>query len=372
MNWKELIKPPKSLGFRPDKLQQAHELMDRGLKENLYSAAVYAVLRHGMIAAHGAVGMAQPDASPPIPATFETIFDMASVTKSMTATMLLQCIEEGRIQLSNTVGFLLPEAAGKPFGKVTVRQLATHVSGLPAWLPLYKSKEPVLDQILAAGLKTEPGTAYAYSDLGYITLGKILERITDTSLDKLQRERILEPLDMRQSGYLPDKSLYPRIAETAHYVEGQKRPIVGEVHDENADGMGGIAGHAGFFSSAPDLIRFALSLQCPTMAAHLGIPLVLGTLARRLAQHSQISDPAVGSHSIGWFAHPSGYLPNGDLLSDKSFGHTGFTGTLLMFDPTNDLALILLTNRVISPSDGTRFLTIRRLFANIVGGALSE
>src|SRR5262249_9563816 len=146
----------------------AQELLESGLKEKLYSAAVYVVLRHGMIAAHGAIGLAQPDASPAIPATFDTIFDMASVTKSMTGTMLLQCIEEGRLQLSNTVGYLLPDAAKKPLGKVTVRQLATHVSGLPAWLPLYKSKEPVLEQILAAELKAEPGKQYAYSDLGYI------------------------------------------------------------------------------------------------------------------------------------------------------------------------------------------------------------
>src|SRR5205823_5909484 len=125
-------------------------------------------------------------------------------------------------------------------------------------------------------------------------------------------------------------------------------------------------------SSAPDLIRFALSFQFPTVAAHLSIPPVLGLLARRLAQHSQIADREVGSHSIGWFTPPNGYLPQGDLLSDQSFGHTGFTGTLLLFDPVNDLAIILLTNRVISPSDGSRFLTLRRLFSNIVGGAIAE
>src|SRR5262249_11371525 len=147
-------------------------------------------------------------------ATFETIFDMASVTKPMTATMLLQCIEEGRLQLSNTVGHLLPEAAHKPLGKITVRQLATHVSGLPPWLPLYKSKEPVLDQIMATELKTEPGKHYAYSDLGYITLGKILERITEQPLEKLVQERLCTPLGMRQSGYKPAASLHAQIAAT--------------------------------------------------------------------------------------------------------------------------------------------------------------
>src|SRR5216117_281518 len=118
MNIKDLIKPPKALGLRPDRLQMAHELLERGLKDNLYSAAVYAVLRHGMIAAHDALGIAQPAAVPPVPAEFETIFDMASITKTMTATMLLQCIEEGRLQLSNTVGHLLHEAADRPLGKI--------------------------------------------------------------------------------------------------------------------------------------------------------------------------------------------------------------------------------------------------------------
>jgi CubicO group peptidase (beta-lactamase class C family) len=326
-------------------------------------------MRHGMIVAHGAMGNAQPDASPPIPAVFDTIFDMASVTKSMTGAMIMQCVEEGRIRLSSTIGKLLPESNGKPLGKVTVRQIATHTSGLPAWLPLYKSKEPVFDQILAGGMKTEPGEKYTYSDLGYITLGKILEQVTSTPLDQLVQERICRPLGMKDSGYRPDPALRPRIAATAHHVEGKTQTFIGDVHDENALGMNGVAGHAGFFSTAPDLVRFALSYQFPTVASHMGIPPVLGGLARKVAQTIQC-DPQVGSHGVGWFVTPSGYLPSGELLSDKCYGHTGFTGTLIMFDPVNDLCVILLTNRVVSKSDGSAFLSMRHPFANIIGGAL--
>jgi serine-type D-Ala-D-Ala carboxypeptidase len=369
MNLNDIIKPPAALGFRPDHLERAVEILKQGLKNDLYSCATYCVMRHGMIVAHGAMGDAQPDAAPPIPAQFDTIFDMASVTKSMTGAMIMQCVEEGRLRLGNTVGRLLPEAEGKPLAKVTVRQIATHTSGLPPWLPLYKSKEPVLDQILAAGLKSEPGTQYVYSDLGYITLGKILERITSTPLDVLVQERICRPLGMKDSGYRPDPSLRPRIAETAHYIDGQKHTLIGEVHDENADGMGGVAGHAGFFSTAPDLARFALSYQFPSVAAHMGIPPVLGILARKVAETIQC-DPKVGSHGIGWFVWPSGYLPSGELLSDRCYGHTGFTGTMIMFDPVNDIASILLTNRVVSKSDGGAFLSLRHPYANVIGGAL--
>ena len=108
MNVKDLTKPPASLGFRPEHLARAIDLLQKGLDDKLYSAAVYCVLRHGMIAAHGAMGEAQPDASPPVPAAFDTIFDMASVTKSMTGAMIMQCVEEGRLRLSNTVGHVIP------------------------------------------------------------------------------------------------------------------------------------------------------------------------------------------------------------------------------------------------------------------------
>ena len=369
MNLKDIMKPPVALGFRPEHLDRARELLEKGLKDELYSCAVYCVMRHGMIVAHGAMGNAQPDASPPIPARFDTLFDMASVTKSMTGAMIMQCVEEGKLRLSNTVGRLLPESEGKPLAKVTVRQIASHTSGLPSWLPLYKSKEPVFDQILAAGLKTETGTQYTYSDLGYITLGKILERITGTTLDKLVQERICRPLGMKDSGYTPAPEFHPRCAATAHHVDGQTRMVIGDVHDENALGMGGVAGHAGFFSTAPDLARFALSYQFPTVASHLGIPPVLGTLAHKVATSIQC-DPKVGSHGVGWFITPSGYLPSGELLSDKCYGHTGFTGTMIQFDPVNDLCIILLANRVVSKSDGSAFLSMRHPYANIIGGAL--
>src|SRR5580658_5683351 len=169
MNLSDLIKPPKSLGFDSERLKSIDSLMVRGIEDKLYPAAVYVVMRHGMVAAHSAFGMAQPDAAPAVPATMDTIFDMASVTKSMTGTLLMQCIEQGKLQLSQTVAAILPEADNSPVANTTLRQLATHTSGLPAWKPLYKSKTP-LDEVLHTPLETEPNIKYTYSDLGYILI----------------------------------------------------------------------------------------------------------------------------------------------------------------------------------------------------------
>lgn len=366
-----LVAAPKSLGLDPERLKRVDVVLEKGIAEGLYPAAVYVVLRHGMIAAQGAFGMAQPDSSPPVRARQDTIFDMASLTKTMTATLLLQCVERGQLHLGQTVADFLPEAKDAPVGPVSLRLLATHTSGLPPWKPLYKTEaaSPLAD-ILATPLTAEPGTHYAYSDLGYILLGEIVSRVTGTPLDRLAEEHIFHPLGMKDSGFLPDPALRPRIAATRHCPwRGEDKILIGEVHDANSHKLNGVAGHAGLFSTAPDMVRFALAFRHPQTAAHVGVPPVLGPLARHLAETSQIP-ASVGAHTIGWFAVGNGYLPQGDLLSARSFGHTGFTGTWLMFDPENDLTLLLLTNRVYANNDGTAFLRMRRPFANLVAGAI--
>jgi len=368
MKLADLVKPPKSLGFDAVRLTLIDGLIARGIEDNLYPAGSYVVMRHGMVAAHGAFGLAQPDAEPPIAASMDTIFDMASVTKSMTGTLLMQCIEEGKLQLSQTVGSLLPEAEASPVAHSTLRQLATHTSGLPAWKPLYKSKSP-LDEVLHTPLETEPNTKYTYSDLGYILIGEILARVNAMPLDKLAHQKIYAPLGMKQSGYNPERSLYPMIAATGHSRDREGEKIIGVVHDENAHGLGGIAGHAGLFSNAPDMCRFALALQYPAAASHVGIPPILGTAAGRTSQHSLI-DAHIGSHGVGWFVWPNPYLPLGDLLSHSAFGHSGFTGTLFVIDPEMDVTLILLTNRVYNTGDGAGVLKLRRLFVNVALGAI--
>lgn len=368
MNLDELIASPEALGMDGARLKRVDALVEGGVADGTYPAATYIVMRHGRIAAQGAFGFAQPDGAPPIPTVMSTIFDMASVSKTVTATLLLQCIEDGLFHLGNTVGYLLPEAEGKPVGTVSLRQLATHTSGLPAWKQLYKTElGSALEEILATDLESEPGTHYTYSDLGYITIGEILKRVTGKPLDALASDRIFKPLRMDDSGYTPDALLKPRIAATANCPWREGKTLIGEVHDANCHFLDGVSGHAGLFSSALDVARYAVSLR--RQESPLNLPPLLGPLATRLAERSQIP-PEIGGHSIGWFAEPSGYLPRGDLLSERTYGHTGFTGTHLMFDPDTDLTLILLTNRVYASFEGRGILGLRRLFANLVGAAV--
>ncbi len=366
----EILTTPEAVGYDKAHLQHAEAILAQGVKNRIFPAATYMVLRHGMLFAQTAFGTAQPDAKPPVPANLDTVFDLASITKTFTATLLLQSIEEGKILLTNELSDFIPEAISTPLAPLTIKQLATHTSGLPPWKALYKrTKGSALEDILTTKLEKAPSTHYAYSDLGYILLGEILTRLHSKPLDALVQERICVPLGMKSSGYCPKAPLHSKIAATANCPMREGKTLLGEVHDANAHSMGGVAGHAGMFGSAPDLARYAVSLCYPEVARHLSIPPLLGNLARCLMQKSQI-EPTIGGHSIGWFTPPNGYLPRGDLLSKATFGHTGFTGTLLMFDRKNDITIILLTNRVYMPGDGKESLRMRRLFANAVAGAL--
>ncbi len=356
----------RTLGFDRERLRQVDHIVERGIREGMFPAAAYRILRHGQIAAEGAFGLAQPDSEPPVAATLETVFDMASISKPFAAVLLLQMVERGDLHLGQTVGDFLPEAGDSPVGKLTLRQIATHVSGLPPWKPLYLQPEP-LAQIFATPLDHEQGTHYAYSDLGYILLGTIVARVAKQPFDHLAQERIFGPLGMTRTAYRPPAEWRGQIAATANCGWRKDKILIGEVHDANAYSLGGISGHAGLFSCVPDLTRFALSLQYPEAASARNIPPVLAPLTLRLARERQIA-PEIGGHSIGWFTPPNGMLPSADLLSPHTFGHTGFTGTLLMFDPQHDLTLILLTNHVYTTVGG--LLTLRRLFTNAVAGAI--
>jgi CubicO group peptidase (beta-lactamase class C family) len=185
---------PEAVGLDKAHLRHAHALLENGVQNRVFPCATYRILRHGMIAAQGAVGVAQPQANIPLTASLETIFDLASISKTFTATLLLQHLEEGRFSLGQKVADFLSEAEKSPSAKLTLRQLATHTSGLPPWKALYKTTRPsALAEILETPLAKEPGTHYAYSDLGYILLGEILARVSKKTLDTLVQERICAP-----------------------------------------------------------------------------------------------------------------------------------------------------------------------------------
>ena len=344
-------------GFDLQRLAKVDALLSKGVEDKLFPSAVYSVSHRREVVASGAFGVSQPDSEEKRPANLKTLYDLASITKTFTGVLLLLATEDGLLHLGLKVQDLLPEAKTSPVANVTLTQLATHTSGLPPWKPLYRTSDPLHD-ILQTSLEAEPGTRYAYSDLGYVLLTKILERVTYLSFDKLVRTLILDPLSLTETCFNPASVLHSRIATTANCPMREGKTLIGEVHDANAYSMKGISGHAGLFSTVGEVTRYAEGLS--TLLRRLTLPKVA---------ESQIPE-SVGGHSIGWFTATNSMLPSGDFFSNQCFGHTGFTGTMLIIEPKYELTLVLLTNRVYYPSDATRALRLRRYFSNLIASAV--
>ncbi|TNC44665.1 serine hydrolase domain-containing protein [Mumia zhuanghuii] len=322
----------------------------------MYAGAVALVAKDGIVVEHGAVGDAVRYASADgtelpedqqIPMTEDTMFDLASVTKLFTVVVTLQLVDQGVVGLDTPVADYLPEFAQNGKAEVTVRHLLTHTSGLRSWVNLYSAyptPEARIAAVFAQTLVTPPGTAYVYSDLGLITLGKLAERVTGQPLDQLVAERITEPLGMTDTMFNPPASLRPRIAATEDMSSIGRGMVHGEVHDENAWSLGGVAGHAGLFSTAGDLAVFS---QMLLNGGRYGKERILSEDIVREAITDQNVDipPAITSRrGLGFELNQSFYMAS--LDSPMTFGHTGFTGTSLVIDPLSRTFVILLTNRV--------------------------
>jgi len=306
--------------------------------------------------------------------TDSTVYDLASLTKVIgltTAAMLL--VSEGRLELDQTLPRFFPELNGKPNGEISIRHLLTHTSGLPAWRPLHletESKAEAIDSVLGATLENAPGTTYTYSDFGAITLGLIVEHVAGMPLDVFLEEGVFEPLGMRWTGYRPPPEWRDQIAPTED-DPWRGRVVRGEVHDENAARLGGVAGHAGLFSNAPDLARFArwiLNAYNGTADSTSGI--AIGTEVVRNFVMRQ-AGPEGSTRALGWGTAYEGSSA-GTLLSETSFGHTGFTGTSIWIDPDKDLFIILLTNRVHPTRENSAMGWVRPQVADAVVRAVGR
>ena len=251
--------------------------------------------------------------------------------------------------------------------RVTVRHLLTHSSGLPAGRPLFReasSKSAALELVYATPLQAVPGARTVYSDLGAILLGRIVERASGERLDTYLARHVFRPLGMRSTMFRPPDSLRARTAPT-EYDASRQRLLRGEVHDENALALGGIAGHAGLFSTAHDLSRFAtMYLQ----GGSLGGVRVLRPATIR--QFTRAQDASFSSRALGWDT-PTGSSSAGHLMSRRAFGHTGFTGTSIWIDPANDVFVILLTNRVNPSRENHRISAVRVALADAVLGIVA-
>ncbi|MGN9804857.1 serine hydrolase [Micromonospora sp. L32] len=330
-----------------------------------YAGAVVLAAKDGVVVQHAAVGTAVRYAAvgpPPglvgvelpadqqIPMRPDTVFDLASVSKLFTTIVTMQQVERGRVELDAPVARYVPEFAAGGKEAVTVRMLLTHTSGLPAFTPLW-SRYPTPAERFAAALATPlaagatPGTRYVYSDLGLIALGVLVERVTGRPLADLVRDGVTAPLGMTDTGYNPGPELRSRIAATEYQPYAGRGMVWGEVHDENAWSLGGVAGHAGVFSTAADL-----SLLCQSLlngGEYRGRRILRADTVRAMLVNYNAPLEAAYPESdrgLGFELNKHWYMMG--LSSPVAFGHTGFTGTSLVIDPLSHSFLILLSNRV--------------------------
>jgi CubicO group peptidase (beta-lactamase class C family) len=343
----------------------------------LYAGGVVLAARHGVVAVHDAAGHAvrYEDADtelPPgerVPARRDTIYDLASVTKTFTTIAVMQQVETGAVDLEAPVATYLPDFAAGGKGAVTVRHLLTHTGGLPAWAPLY-SRHDTVEERRAAVLATEPtappGEAYVYSDLGMITLGMLVEEVTGHTLDAAIAAGITGPLGMDDTMFNPAASLRPRIAATEAQPWAGRPMIRGEVHDENAWSLGGVAGHAGLFSTAHDLAVLAQTLL---NEGRYGRTRILQEETVRTMLGNENEEFPGDAHGLGFELDQRWYMDG--LSSPSTFGHTGFTGTSFVVDPLSDAFVVLLTNRVHPTRDWGGNNPARRAIARAVARAVA-
>jgi uncharacterized protein YbbC (DUF1343 family)/beta-glucosidase-like glycosyl hydrolase len=371
----QILEPssPESAGFRPGGLDEVGAILDDFVGRRAFPGGVVAVGHLGKLAYLHPFGHLSYDSGSPA-VTESTIYDLASLTKVIvTTTMAMMLVDEGRLDLDAPVDHFLPGFRGPGKEAVTVRHLLTHSAGIDWWAPLYKEIQgprAYLERIQAMPLVDPPGTVEKYSDLGVILLGQILERVAGQPLEDFARDRIFAPLGMRDTFYRPltrGPGVAARIAPTEN-DPWRGRVLRGDVHDENAFALGGVAPHAGLFSTASDLARFVQMLEWGGVYDQ-----------RRLVSRSTVESftrlagvvPG-SSRALGWDTKSVTGSSAGTLYSAGSFGHTGYTGTSIWVDPDRQLFVILLTNRVHPTRENNQIRQARPAVADAVVRALAD
>lgn len=302
--------------------------------------------------------------------TAKTLYDLASVTKVIaTTTAAMICYDRKLFSIDDPVIKYIPEFAINGKDKITIKNLLLHNSGLPAYKRFYQfcsSKEEVIKEIFSSELEYPTGEKMVYSDLGIITLGKIIERVTGKNLDTFCEDEIFGPLGMKNTFYTPSDSFTKLCAPTEIDDYWRKKLLQGEVHDETSAMLGGVAGHAGLFSNTTDLSKFL------TMIINLGNyngkqlinPETVKLFTTRYSESS--------SRALGWDTKSEKGSSSGDYFSPNSFGHTGFTGTSVWIDPVRKLFVIFLTNRVYPTRENSKIRTVRPEVHNEIIKAIEQ
>jgi CubicO group peptidase (beta-lactamase class C family) len=333
-------KAPAAVGMSASRLATINRVVERGIKAGGYPGASVVVGRKGAVVwekGFGHLGWTTDAASV---VADQTIYDLASLTKVVgTTTAVMILFDEGKIHLDDLASKYIPEFTGGGKERVTLRLLLEHRSGLPAGRDLWRlahTPDEARAAVIASPLIAQPGEYYEYSDLGADVLGFVVEAVSGQRLDEFLDARVFAPLKMTDTHFRPDPSLRGRIAPT-ELTPPRGYPLRGEVHDENAYALGGVAGHAGIFSTASDLAIFAQML--------LNGGTFNGTRIVADSTVALFTKRAAGTRALGWDTC-AGEYGCGKYMSKNAYGHTGFTGTSLWIDPDRDMFVVLLTNRV--------------------------
>lgn len=329
-----------------------------GIERRIYPGAVLVVGRRDTVLL--ARGYGRHTFAPDAPEVDReaTIFDLASLTKIVaTTTALMLLVDQGRLELDAPVSRYLPRFTGPEKSAVTVRHLLAHTSGLPSYRPFYEtadSRDSMLALVYAEPLRRPPGVRSEYSDLNAILLGEIVETVSGLRIDRFAEEKIFAALGMTETRFVLSRSERRRAMPVGRW---RGTPVRGDVHDQNAARMDGVAGHAGLFSTGTDLARFAQFIL------RNGAPLVrLATL-----REFTLRQPDAGNRALGWETTPTDERVSsaGSNLTPGSIGHTGFTGTSIWIDRQRDVFIILLTNRVYSGRSFTALKEVRAAVADM-------
>ena len=313
------------------------QIIREAVGQHIFPGAVVLVRRGGAVlhyAAYGSTTYGQHNAQP---VTLDTIYDIASLTKMFTATAALRLVERGDLALAAPVQRYLPRFRSPA---VTLWHLLTHTSGLDIRLSTMReySREAFFAAVYALEPSRAPGSVAAYTNVNSLLLGEVLTAVTGLPLEQVLQELLIEPLELRDTAFNPPAEWLPRIAPTEVDSEWRKRLVHGTVHDESAHTLGGVAGHAGLFSSASDIGAFC---QFWLEAVQDGHPLLSANIARQ-AVTNQTAGLQLGC-GLGWMLNRANVM---GAAAAEAFGHTGFTGPAMLVIPSQAIILVLLSNRV--------------------------
>ena len=373
------IESPKEAGFSEARLRIAAGVLDDALKSKVFPGGVVVMAREGKLVMERAFGrLSYAKDAPPV--TMDTIYDVASLTKVVvTATLAMVLFEKEELRLEALVRDYLPEFVGVGKDVITVADLLAHSSGILWWKDYYKTlssegsaaevRRRYVEEISRLPLDYPSRSKSVYSDLGFILLGEILDRVSGRSLDAMATEAIFKPLGMGHTRFNPPASPKPRIASTED-DPWRGRIVTGDVHDENAFALGGVAPHAGLFSTARDLAVFAQMIL--NGGVYDGHRIVKRSTIERFTRRADLAPDS--SRALGWDTPSRPPKPSsvGRYFSSSSFGEYGFTGTSLWIDPEQELFVVLLTNRVHPSRDNMQIREVRPAFHDAVMEALTD